>query len=178
MPLLTLLLTALLLGNMLMAAESAPVAGSTFRGVELVDGALSEPHAIARLVLSDAEWRKRLSPEAYSILRSEATERPFCGGLLNNKEHGYYVCAGCGLPLFQSGDKFNSGTGWPSFSREVHIGNVKRVTDDSHGMVRTEIRCARCDGHLGHVFDDGPAPTGERHCLNSGALTFVLAAKP
>ncbi|GDY11349.1 hypothetical protein LBMAG53_02260 [Planctomycetota bacterium] len=141
--------------------------------VELKDGALTAPTAQPKLVLSEAEWRKRLAPEAFAVLRASGTERPFCGGLLSNKKPGYYVCGGCALPLFASAAKFESGTGWPSFNREVYKGNVERISDNSHGMERVEIRCARCGGHLGHVFNDGPAPTGERHCLNSAALTFV-----
>ncbi len=136
-------------------------------------GHLTPPTATAPVVKSDAEWRQQLAPEVYEVLRTSGTEAPFCGGLLKHHEPGYYVCAGCALPLFRSDDKFNSGTGWPSFTRPVHPNNLKRITDRSHGMTRVEIRCPRCDGHLGHVFDDGPEPTGERHCLNSAALSFV-----
>lgn len=119
-----------------------------------------------------AELAARLDPEAYRVTQGAGTEPAFCGGLLNNKTDGTYACVVCGLPLFASSDKFDSGTGWPSFKREFDPAHVARVTDSSHGMVRTEIRCARCGAHLGHVFDDGPAPTGERHCLNSAALKF------
>ena len=152
--------------TLIMAADTVTV-------VELKDGVLTAPTTQPKVVRSEAEWRKLLSPEAFAVLRVSGTERPFCGGLLKNKEKGFYVCAGCDLPLFGSDTKFDSGTGWPSFNREVYKGNVTRISDRSHGMERVEIRCARCDGHLGHVFEDGPAPTGERHCLNSAALKFV-----
>ncbi len=119
-----------------------------------------------------AELARKLDPEAYRITQSAATERPFCGTLLDNKKDGVYTCVVCGLPLFSSEHKFHSGTGWPSFYREFDPQHVSRRTDSSHGMVRTEINCARCGAHLGHVFDDGPRPTGERHCLNSASLKF------
>ena len=126
-----------------------------------------------KLELSDAQWRSRLSPEQYRILRSQGTERPFCGTLLDNKQSGVYSCAGCGLPLFSSDAKFNSGTGWPSFFQPIAEENVAQHEDESHGMLRVEINCARCDGHLGHVFPDGPPPTRLRFCLNSESLQFV-----
>ena len=126
-----------------------------------------------KLVLSDREWQERLSPDQYHVLRSKGTERPFCGTLLDNKMQGVYTCVGCGLPLFSSDSKFNSGTGWPSFFQPIAKENVAEHSDASHGMVRTEILCARCDGHLGHVFDDGPRPTGLRFCLNSESLKFT-----
>lgn len=114
----------------------------------------------------------RLDPEAYRVTQKAGTEAPFCGTLLDNKKDGVYACVVCGLPLFSSEHKFNSGTGWPSFYREFDSAHVGRKVDQSHGMVRTEIDCARCGAHLGHVFDDGPRPTGERHCLNSASLVF------
>lgn len=118
------------------------------------------------------ELAARLDPEAYRVTQKAGTEPPFCGNLLDNKKDGLYACVVCGLPLFSSEHKFNSGTGWPSFYREVDAEHVARRRDDSHGMVRVEINCARCGAHLGHVFDDGPRPTGERHCLNSASLRF------
>lgn len=137
------------------------------------DGKLTDPIEQPKVELSEADWKKRLTPEQFRILRSKGTERPFCGGLLQNKEHGYYLCAGCNLPLFESNAKFDSGTGWPSFFQPVARENILEEVDRSHGMVRTEIMCMRCEGHLGHVFDDGPRPTGLRYCLNSESLKFV-----
>ena len=113
-----------------------------------------------------------LSEEERRVILHQGTEPPFCGGLLNNKEAGVYHCRLCDLPLFRSAAKFESGTGWPSFTQPFDPAHVRNIRDSSHGMIRTEIRCARCDGHLGHVFDDGPAPTGQRYCLNSLSLTF------
>jgi peptide methionine sulfoxide reductase msrA/msrB len=118
------------------------------------------------------ELASKLDPETYKITQSAGTERAFCGTLLDNKKSGTYVCVVCGLPLFSSEHKFNSGTGWPSFYREFDPEHVSRIEDRSHGMARVEIDCARCGSHLGHVFDDGPKPTGERHCLNSASLLF------
>ena len=136
-------------------------------------GQLVGPVDLPKLELSDDEWRRRLSPEQFRVLRSSGTERPFCGTLLDNKQHGVYSCAGCGLPLFASDAKFNSGTGWPSFFQPIAPGNVAETADQSHGMTRVEINCARCDGHLGHVFPDGPPPTRQRYCMNSESLKFT-----
>ncbi len=136
-------------------------------------GQLVGPLEVPKLALSDKEWQARLSPEQFRILRSSGTERPFCGTLLDNKQAGVYACAGCGLPLFTSDAKFNSGTGWPSFFQPIAPGNVAERTDESHGTTRVEINCARCDGHLGHVFPDGPQPTRLRYCLNSESLKFT-----
>ena len=115
-----------------------------------------------------------LTAEERYILLDHGTERPYCGTLLNNKHAGNYVCRLCRLPLFQSGAKFESGTGWPSFVAPVDPEHIAIIQDTSHGMVRTEVRCSRCDGHLGHVFPDGPPPTGLRYCLNSASLRFVV----
>jgi methionine-R-sulfoxide reductase len=136
-------------------------------------GQLVGPLEAPKVTLTDDEWRRRLSPEQFTILRSSGTERPFCGTLLDNKKLGVYTCAGCGLPLFSSDSKFNSGTGWPSFFQPIARENVIEKPDHSHGRTRTEINCARCDGHLGHVFPDGPPPTGLRFCLNSESLQFT-----
>ncbi len=138
-------------------------------------GRLVGPLSVPEIERSDAEWRELLSDEQFRILRSSGTERAFCGTLLDNKKEGVYACAGCGLPLFASDSKFKSGTGWPSFFQPIAPGNVAELVDKSHGMVRTEINCARCAGHLGHVFEDGPPPTGLRFCLNSESLNFTEA---
>jgi peptide-methionine (R)-S-oxide reductase len=124
---------------------------------------------------SDKEWKELLSPQAYYILRKSGTERAFTGKLYAIKSKGTYICGGCKLPLFSSETKFNSGTGWPSFWQPINKKNVKQIEDFELGMVRTEIRCARCDGHIGHVFDDGPKPTGMRYCMNSEAMLFLPA---
>jgi peptide-methionine (R)-S-oxide reductase len=118
------------------------------------------------------------TPEERHVILHQGTERPFCGLFLDNKKAGTYVCRLCGLPLFASDSKFNSGTGWPSFFRPFDPDHVKNLEDDSHGMRRVEIRCARCDAHLGHVFDDGPPPTHQRYCLNSVSMQFVVEGDP
>lgn len=125
------------------------------------------------VVRSDAEWRERLTPAQYRIARGQGTEAPFCGTLLDNHRTGVYSCVCCRLPLFSSNAKFDSGTGWPSFFQPVAEANVRERADLSHGMRRVEILCARCEAHLGHVFDDGPRPTGRRHCVNSESLDFT-----
>ena len=140
------------------------------------DGELVGPHLLPVVRLSEEEWKKRLTEEGFRILRRSGTERAGCGTLLDNKRDGLYTCAGCTLPLFASDAKFTSGTGWPSFFKPVAAHNIEEVKDTSHDMVRTEIRCARCEGHLGHVFRDGPEPTGLRYCLNSASLEFTDTA--
>jgi peptide-methionine (R)-S-oxide reductase len=122
--------------------------------------------------LSEKEWKARLSSEEFRVLREHGTERPFTGIHLGNKEEGVYVCSGCGQELFKSQSKFDSGTGWPSYFEAYNQTAIREIRDESAGMVRVEIRCSRCDGHLGHVFDDGPNPTGLRYCVNSVSLDF------
>jgi peptide-methionine (R)-S-oxide reductase len=124
------------------------------------------------------ELAKGLNPEERRVLLNHGTEPPFCGNLLDNKKQGTYACRLCGLPLFESKAKFESGTGWPSFYQPVDRAHIAYIEDRSHGMSRTEIRCARCGGHLGHVFPDGPPPTRERYCLNSASMEFVDAGQP
>ncbi len=132
----------------------------------------TEMTGMERLTLSENEWRKRLSPEQYHVLREAGTERAFSGRYNDNKTDGVYRCAACQLELFDSADKYDSGSGWPSFTAAIEPDRVSDHTDTSHGMTRTETRCARCDSHLGHVFPDGPPPTSQRYCMNSVSLEF------
>jgi peptide-methionine (R)-S-oxide reductase len=125
-----------------------------------------------QLNLSESEWRKRLTPEQFHVLREAGTERAFSGRYNDNKADGIYRCAACQLDLFDSVDKYDSGSGWPSFTQPIAPDRVVEHADNSHGMRRVEARCARCDGHLGHVFPDGPPPTGQRYCMNSVSLDF------
>ena len=123
----------------------------------------------------EEQWRKELTPEQYAVCREKGTERAFTGRYWNHHESGMYRCTGCGEPLFTSDTKFDSGSGWPSFTEPMFRDRVTLITDTSHGMVRTEVRCATCDAHLGHVFPDGPGPTGERYCMNSASLCHIPA---
>ena len=139
---------------------------------------MAENVASKRLILSEDEWRRRLTPEAYQVLRQHGTERPHEGCFVGTKEPGTYVCGACGNALFEAGRKFESGTGWPSFTAPLTDDSVTEVVDRSYGMTRTEVRCARCDSHLGHVFPDGPPPTGLRYCMNSVAMNHVPLGQP
>jgi len=136
---------------------------------------MATPEDVEKVEKSDDEWRTVLSPERYQVLRQAGTERPWSGEYVHNHEDGTYRCAACGNVLFRSDTKFESGSGWPSFTEPAVAEAVELVEDDSLGMVRTEVRCRRCGSHLGHVFDDGPGPTGQRYCMNSLALDFDSA---
>jgi peptide-methionine (R)-S-oxide reductase len=156
------------------SSESTPEADASPRPTRSASGFdLTPPSPEERARLEAA-----LSPEEKRVLLQHGTEAPFCGGLLNNKEHGVYCCRECGLPLFQAETKFESGTGWPSFYAPFDETHVAAVRDTSYGMVRIETRCARCDSHQGHVFPDGPAPSRLRYCINSVSLAFVKDGEP
>jgi len=148
--------------------------GAGIAAVAVMLGAFSrgaEAKAAFPLRLSEAQWRKRLSPAAYAVLRQESTERAWTSAMLKEHRRGVFDCAGCAQPLFRSQAKYDSGTGWPSFTAPIH-GAVGSTTDYKIGLPRTEVHCSRCGGHLGHVFDDGPRPTGKRYCINGVALNF------
>lgn len=151
-------------------AEPMPESGT----VQIFSVAENKLIEVERVVLSDAEWKQRLTPAQYDVLRRHGTERPFTGAYCEKpKQSGIFQCAGCGTDLFVVDTKFESGTGWPSFYEPIHPNNIGTTMDRSYGMIRTEVHCARCGGHLGHVFPDGPPPSGLRYCINSVSLKFV-----
>jgi peptide-methionine (R)-S-oxide reductase len=155
------------------AAAAPDAAGMVTLQCFANDGRALGPCKVKRLVLSEAEWRSRLSPAAYYVMRQDGTERAFSGDHEKPDRPGLFRCPGCATALFDAATEFDSGTGWPSFWQPIAAANVIEKRDTTFGMVRTEIRCAGCDSHLGHVFDDGPRPTGLRYCMNSVALRFV-----
>jgi peptide-methionine (R)-S-oxide reductase len=156
---------------MIAGAGAALVGGWTFFGAGFGVGQLEARPGKFQISLSEAEWKKRLTPQQYAVLRKESTERAGSSPLNKEKRRGTYACAGCGLPLFSSATKFESGTGWPSFWRPLPNAVGTRA-DNTLLSARTEVHCRRCDGHLGHVFDDGPKPTGLRYCMNGAAMKF------
>jgi peptide-methionine (R)-S-oxide reductase len=144
--------------------------GSIHRGVLFI---MSQPDNDYKVTKTEAEWRAQLDPMQFEVARHAATERPFTGKYWDHWDKGQYNCIGCGTPLFQADSKFDAGCGWPSYSEPINAEVVERIVDKTHGMVRVEVRCNNCGSHLGHVFDDGPTPTGERFCINSAAINFA-----
>ncbi|HVR96890.1 MAG TPA: peptide-methionine (R)-S-oxide reductase MsrB [Thermoanaerobaculia bacterium] len=161
-----------LVSNPTMDVAAAPTEKVAEKGTKFVD---SKGNTIERIVKSDDEWKKEMTAEEFQVMRKQGTERAFTGKYWNTHEKGTYLCGACGLELFSSDTKFDSGTGWPSFWQPLDPTHVATETDRAWGMARTEVHCARCGAHLGHVFDDGPKPTGQRYCMNSVSLDFKKA---
>jgi peptide-methionine (R)-S-oxide reductase len=173
----TLIVVLVVAGAGQLAAQTADQdeqgGGNMTRRIEVYSVELGQTITVDAVELSDAEWRERLTEQQYQVTRRQGTERAFTGALLDNHGAGVYRCAACGNDLFLSTTKYDSGSGWPSFFAPVDPANVDTEIDHSLGMVRIEVRCSRCGAHLGHVFEDGPRPTGERYCINSASLTFA-----
>ena len=168
--------SSLALGVFAAASGLSASASLLLQDPKTAKGNRSKPDGIKKVIKTDAEWKSQLTPEQYNVMRQKGTEAPYSSPLNDIHDKGNFECAACELPLFSTAQKFDSGTGWPSFWAPIKKENVREEIDNSLGMTRTEVLCARCDAHSGHVFDDGPKPTGLRYCMNGLALKFVKQA--